>query len=150
MPKDLIHPLLSHQPKEELYKCIPITLFKTRIYFCSRCLGYWVVFIPTLMYQLFTKPTFSELTSLIILFILPIFTFADWSLTKLKKTRSHNLVRFFSANLLGLALPHALFLFLINRLRDYVLLSAAFYFSFFLIVIFFSKFEFKVKERNKS
>jgi len=139
MPKDLIHPLLSHQSKEELYKCIPITFFKTRIYFCSRCLGYWFALLPSFVYHIVARPLFFDYFSLAILFVLPIFTFIDWGLTKLKIIGSHNGIRFVFATLLGFSLAHAFYLFWIDHLRIYVGISAIFYLLFFLVIIFFSK-----------
>ena len=137
MSKVFIHPLLTHQPKEEFYKCISINLFGTKVYFCSRCLGYHLVFLPSMICHFLVNPQFSIVTSLAIIFVLPMFTFVDWGLTKFNITKSHNGVRFISATLFGFGAFHAIYLFIIDHLRLYIVLFVVFYATITLIAKYF-------------
>ncbi len=101
--KQIDLPLLSHQPKDEKYKCLQLTLLNHQLLLCSRCAGLYVGF-ATGAWLLWAQPFYlSAYTAEMLIIFLPAIAFADWMATKIWNNQGNNWRRVLSGFCLGVA-----------------------------------------------
>jgi uncharacterized membrane protein len=126
--------ILSHHEPKEYYKCYSLKIKDKTLHFCSRCLGIYLGIILGII--LYYNRIFNEQNYYLAIFIFPIFTLIDWTITAFTKYRSHNLIRTGFGVLLGVAYSFGLILFF-KTFPNYLLIFIGFFYviiSFFLIM----------------
>jgi len=92
---DTIPYLLSHHESKDYDKCLTISKYKI----CARCFGVYIGIILTGILHL--NFYISPFVLILVVFLFPVFTLLDWTISTFSKIKSNNKLRIFSGLTLG-------------------------------------------------
>lgn len=127
--------VLSHHEPAEYYKCFHWRITGNDLYVCSRCLGVYIGIISCLAFGV--SKFLSPLLSIIILAIFPSLALLDWALSTFTGSKGHNLIRFTSGLLLGVAYCLGILMILSNIMALYVILVGLCYICMAFVLLCF-------------
>jgi len=93
--KVINNPLVSHHGPLEEFRCIILPFGKNKYYVCARCAGAWIGTLFSLLFWVMSPPC------IIVLLMLPLPAFIDWTFYLNNLFRGNNGIRFVTGFLLG-------------------------------------------------
>lgn len=124
----MTHVLLSHHPPEQYDRCFLWRFGKREHHICSRCLGYYTLFVPSVIF-FFWQNAATLPIDWVFLYALPAVAIAEWARSQFnwKYQKSTNTLRFSSCALLGISAARMMFLLYKNIFDVRVYLSVIFF-----------------------